>query len=82
MSDHATIKVGGYSIPLIGIPTDACLQECDLCHDEFGLLQVEWSGVQMLCHRCRAPIADSRLSIIARAISPVPKSCGSSGLGA
>lgn len=53
MKKHATITVAGYTIPLIGIDSHATLQECDCCHDEFGIQSVELTGVQFLCSKCK-----------------------------
>lgn len=52
---HATVKIGDYDIPLIGIPPDATLEECDLCGYLFNLRQVQVSenGRQILCDKCR-----------------------------
>lgn len=49
----ATVMRDGFRGPLIGIPEAAVLQECDCCHHEFPLAQVELSGRQMLCQKCR-----------------------------
>ena len=51
---HATVAVGGYEIPLIGVPQDAVLEECQCCGDRFGMSTVELIGTQFLCARCRA----------------------------
>lgn len=40
------------NIPLIGIPADATLEECDGCHDLFPLRDLEWTGRQFLCNKC------------------------------
>lgn len=53
MSQWATVKREGFEIPLIGIPKAAVLEECELCHDEFPLGEVEFNGIQMLCVKCR-----------------------------
>lgn len=37
---HADVKIGDYIIPLIGVPQDASLEECDLCHDIFPLREM------------------------------------------
>ncbi len=57
IGDHATIKVSGYSIPLIGVPKPSTLEECDCCHDEYRLQEVERVGVQWLCRKCRSTTA-------------------------
>lgn len=40
-------------MPLLDIPPVAVLQECDGCHDEFGLREIEMTEAgQMLCKKC------------------------------
>lgn len=51
--DLATAKRDGYEVPLIGVPKSAQLEECDLCHDEFKMEDLELAGTQMLCGKCR-----------------------------
>jgi len=51
---HATFKLGDYTIPLIGVDPNATLEECDLCHDIFGIQQIELTGRQFLCGKCKA----------------------------
>lgn len=53
MSKHASIRLGGFTIPLIGVPQDATLQECDCCHDIFPIQDIEIVGTQLLCVKCR-----------------------------
>ena len=53
MTKHATVQRDGFTVPLIGIAPDAVLQECDCCGDIFPMREVEWSGKQMLCAKCR-----------------------------
>lgn len=52
---HATIKIGEYEIPLIGIPLSATEMECELCHDIFHItgVQLNEEGNQFLCKKCR-----------------------------
>ena len=50
---HATVQRDGFVVPLIGIAPDAVLQDCDCCGDTFPIREVEWSGKQMLCPKCR-----------------------------
>jgi hypothetical protein len=52
-SKRATVPFHGYQVPLIGVPADAVIEQCDLCGDWFGLREVEWSGKQWLCAWCR-----------------------------
>lgn len=51
---HAKVSVGGYEVPLIGIPEDATTQECDRCHDRFPLqeLRMTSSGGAFYCVGC------------------------------
>jgi hypothetical protein len=51
---HAMVQREGYTVPLIGIPPDAVLEECDCCHKMFGLAKMQWTGKQMLCAECAA----------------------------
>ncbi len=50
---YATVERDGFTVPLIGIPESAVLQECDLCHNEFPMRDLELSGTQTLCRKCR-----------------------------
>lgn len=50
---YAMVEREGFRVPLIGIAPAAVLQECDGCHDEFPMKDVEFSGSQMLCPKCR-----------------------------
>lgn len=52
---HATVPLGEYNVPLIGIPPSAVLEECDLCHDEFKLMEITLTGTQLLCPKCKKP---------------------------
>lgn len=40
MSKHATVKVDGYTIPLIGIPPSATEDWCDVCGKKLHLSEV------------------------------------------
>ena len=48
----------GYTVPLIGIPPAAVLEECDCCHELLGLSKLTWTGKQMLCAKCAEPPND------------------------
>lgn len=50
---HATVERDGFRVPLIGIPQNAVLQECDLCHEERPMSEIELVGSQALCKKCR-----------------------------
>ena len=55
LTDHALVEREGFMVPLIGVAPEAVLQECELCHHEFGLREIEMSEAgQMLCAKCRA----------------------------
>lgn len=50
---HATIKLGDYDIPLIGVSGGATLEECDCCHDIFSIQVIELCWTQFLCPKCK-----------------------------
>jgi len=52
--NHATVKLGDYKIPLIGVPANATREFCDLCAFEGELLEINLAenGRQFLCDRC------------------------------
>ena len=56
ITDHAIVEREGFRVPLIGVPPDAMMQECELCHKMKPLREVQLgeSG-QLLCEQCRKP---------------------------
>lgn len=52
--NHATVEVSGFKIPLIGVPSEATLEECDRCHDAYPLTQVTWTERGWLCQKCNS----------------------------
>ena len=52
---HATVRIGEYVIPLIGVPTDATQQECANCKKSFHLSDVmlDVNGTPF-CKKCLA----------------------------
>ena len=55
LKDHAIVEREGFKVPLLGIPPDAVLQECELCHNEYSLRDVEMTDSgQILCKKCRS----------------------------
>jgi hypothetical protein len=38
--NHARIRISGFDIPLIGIPAEDVLIECELCHDGHDVFQM------------------------------------------
>lgn len=57
---HAMVQREGFNVPLIGIPADAVLDECDCCHELLGLSDLTWTGRQMLCVKCAADGQDQK----------------------
>lgn len=54
LKDHAIVEREGFKVPLLGIPPDSVLQECELCHNEYPIRDVEMlSSGQLLCKKCR-----------------------------
>lgn len=50
---HATVHIGEYTIPLIGVPVDATQQECSTCHKKVHLSRIilDQNG-QPHCDKC------------------------------
>lgn len=46
---HATVRIGQYTIPLIGIPEDSTKETCDVCGVEFYLGDVVFDGIKFYC---------------------------------
>ena len=55
MSEHATVVKDGFTVPLIGIPVEAVLEECESCHETLPLRELQLIGNQMLCRKCAKP---------------------------
>lgn len=53
-SKYATVIRDGYEVPLIGIPPEAVLDECDCCGDTIGISKAVFTGNQILCPKCAA----------------------------
>lgn len=53
MNKHATVKLGEYTVPLIGIPHDATQQKCKRCRKSFHLSEIilDEKGAP-LCRQC------------------------------
>lgn len=49
---HATIRLDGRDIPLIGIPKEAGEEECDVCHQRFKLQDVTFALGKFWCQGC------------------------------
>lgn len=55
LEDHANVERDGFKVPLLGIPPEAALQECELCYNEYPLRDVEMTDSgQILCRKCRS----------------------------
>jgi len=52
--NHATVKIGEYTIPLIGIEEDATQQQCSQCKQSFHLseIKLDQSG-EPWCEGCQ-----------------------------
>lgn len=50
---HATVKIGDYTVPLIGIAQDATQQDCAKCKKLFHLSEIKLSERgEPLCLKC------------------------------
>lgn len=62
LEDHAKVERDGFKVPLLGIPPEAVLQECELCHNEYPLRDVEMTITgQVLCTKCRVEMPNGEL---------------------
>jgi hypothetical protein len=53
MAKHATVKIGDYEIPLIGIEECHGLETCDCCGYEYGFDKIFFTGRGFLCFKCK-----------------------------
>lgn len=55
LEDHAKVERDGFKVPLLGIPPNAGMQECESCQAEYPLRDVEMTATgQALCTKCRS----------------------------
>jgi hypothetical protein len=53
---HATVPIGEYMIPLIGIPVRAVMDKCSKCKLEFHIKNLEFDeNGDLFCGKCRKP---------------------------
>jgi len=50
--NHATVKIGDYTIPLIGIPPEATEDKCETCGKLFHLSELAFVDGKMICKDC------------------------------
>lgn len=55
---HATVRIGEYTLPLIGIPEDSTLELCDWCHKLVYLGDISFDGDNFYCPYCKEHIKD------------------------
>ena len=54
MAKHATVNLGEYTVPLIGIPQSATQQKCSKCGKSFHLSEIELDqNGRPLCKKCK-----------------------------
>lgn len=56
---HASVKLGEYTVPLIGIPVNATQQKCSGCGKEFHLsdITLDKNG-NPFCPKCLKPTSE------------------------
>ena len=52
MKKHAEVKMGEYTVPLIGVPVDATKETCSICHKEYHLTEVIFVESNLVCNSC------------------------------
>lgn len=50
---HATVRLGDYQVPLIGIEKSATEEKCDGCRRTFHLSEIKLDQGRFLCWSCR-----------------------------
>ena len=52
---HASVRIGGYDVPIIGIPPSATEYKCDGCQVvcKVEQLAINETGDKFLCEQCR-----------------------------
>lgn len=50
---HATVRLGDYSVPLIGIDQSATEEKCDGCKRLFHLSEIKLDQDRFMCWSCR-----------------------------
>lgn len=52
--NHATVRIAGYNLPLIGIRQDATEEQCDGCKRTYHLNEIRVDmGGRFMCWSCR-----------------------------
>lgn len=57
---YATTKIGGYTIPLLGIPESSTLEVCDKCGQERHITEIKHTGKRWVCINAKSCTAKSR----------------------
>jgi hypothetical protein len=63
MMNHATVKLDGKKIPLIGIPAVATTDTCDICRKTFHISDLRIDDAYIVCVECQK-LAESLAKII------------------
>lgn len=50
---HATVIRDGYKVPLLGIKPSYVEERCDCCGKVYPLRDLEYTGKQFLCEKCK-----------------------------
>lgn len=50
---HATVRLGDYRVPLIGVNQSATEEKCDKCKRVFHLSEVKLDHDRFMCWSCR-----------------------------
>lgn len=82
---HATVKIGNYTVPLIGIPKSATDETCELCGDVMHMSESTFQDGKMLCKTCvdkniKNNIASPEPDVTMSGETKVCPDCNGSGL--
>lgn len=52
MSKHATVKIGEFTVPLIGVKPSATQETCSKCNKVKHLSEISFDGTRFICREC------------------------------
>lgn len=59
---HATVKIDGMDIPLLGLPADATEDQCDHCFKPFHLSELRILRDGFFCESCIEELGQKKIA--------------------